>query len=64
MGDYITEEGDLFIPEEHDPVHMRMATSPYHLAPFKGRYYIKDGIPDPLQVQSMHSRAHYEGQSL
>lgn len=52
-GDRLTEEGDLFVPDEEDPTYFRKAAAPYHLTPFKGRYSISDAVPDPLQVQNV-----------
>ncbi|KIY94855.1 hypothetical protein MNEG_13107 [Monoraphidium neglectum] len=36
--DRLDETGDLWEPEEEDPTAQRECTSPFHLAPYMGKY--------------------------
>eukprot|EP00210_Caulerpa_lentillifera_P009176 g8748.t1 len=49
--DLLDVDGEIFVPDEEDPAYHRVAATPYHLLPFKGRYMAPEAVPDPLQVQ-------------
>lgn len=43
-------DGNLWKPSEPDPTENRRCTAPYHITPYKGKYSIKDTLPDLLKV--------------
>lgn len=48
--DRLDEEGSLWIPSEPDPTLNRKSSSPYRVAPYRGKYAVPNTTPGPLPM--------------
>ncbi|KAK9799389.1 hypothetical protein WJX73_010816 [Symbiochloris irregularis] len=51
--DKLSEDGDLWVPDEEDPTLKRECSTPFHLAPYQGKYNVPDATPDALAMQKL-----------
>lgn len=51
--DRLDDDGDLWEPVEEDPTLERDSTTPYHLAPYQGKYIVEESTPDALAMQKI-----------
>lgn len=48
--DYLDLDGNIWKSDEVDVAKVRDTASPYHIAPYTGRYKVDETLPNPLQV--------------
>lgn len=49
-GDYLNLDGNIWKTDEVDVAKTRDSATPYHIAPYTGKYRAEKAIPNPLQV--------------
>lgn len=50
MDNYLDLDGNIWKSDEVDVARTRDSATPYHIAPYTGRYWVDETLPNPLQV--------------
>jgi len=48
--DRLDDAGELWVPTERDPTVHRKSSTPYHIAPYRGKYAVPNTTPGPLSM--------------